>query len=104
MASVIITFRWFAPIPGEDGKVAVLSEEETTDLRAAVEWARGKMTQEWGDTIARVDVFATKASGGDLLTGKGTIAYVATNIRYDTGEGLYDEDCPVFAKYGISRS
>lgn len=103
MPSVIIASRWSEPIPGEDAKVAVLTEDESAILSIALSWVEEKAGQEWGDTIPRVDLHPTEASGGDLLSFKEAMSDVATTVRYDTGEGIYDEDCPAFKAAGVVR-
>jgi len=98
--STIISLRWMEPIPGEDAKVAVLSEAELEEVREAVQWLEDKAGTDWGDTVPRADLFETKAEGGDMGL-REALLYLAVNCRYE--EGIYEEDCPAFARHGIPR-
>jgi len=102
--SVIITMRWMEPCPGEDAKVADLTVDEEAVLSSVVEWLEGEAGQEWGDTIPRVDMFATEATGGEIRSLRKALEHVATGCRYDTGEEIYGRDCPALAERGIARS
>jgi hypothetical protein len=104
MPSLIVAIRWTEPCPGEDAAVAALSEAEAAELHEAADWLEGKAGQDWGDTIPRADLHPTGASGGDHLTLKGAMSYLAAACRYDSGEGIYEEDCPAFVRCGIERS
>ena len=103
MASLIIALRWLEPCPGEDATVACLSGDEVAELLHARDWLREKAGQDWGDAIPRVDVFETNASGGDKLTLRAALGYLATGCRYDTGEGIYAEEYRGFTRHGIAR-
>ena len=96
MSSLIITWSWQQPIPGGDAKVVWLSKTpETAKAQEAaigeiIAWAKEKAGRDWGDTIAQTGVYQTAAIAGDYHF-KAGVAHLATNLRYDTGEGIYDE-------------
>lgn len=111
MASFIITLRrsqFFGSDPDEAKVVWTSGTDDVVQMRInslerAIEWVKQQAGQEWGETIPRVDVFETEAFAGDLNF-KMAMAYIATAVRYDTGEKIYKEICPEFAVLGIERS
>ena len=109
MANLIITARWTEPTSDTDAKVVFLDGDPTKAraqheaLNNIIEWAEEKAGQDWGHTIPAVEMFGTQAIAGDLNF-RMAVDYLASNLRYDTGEGIYDEDCETLAELGIVRS
>lgn len=109
MTNLIITLSWTEPSYGSDARIVFLSSipaiarVQGDVIESIIAWAEKKAGKDWGATIAHVMVFYTDAVADDLNYQE-AVAYIATNIRYDTGEGIYDEDCPWLLEHKIERS
>jgi hypothetical protein len=104
----VVSFRWDEPESGQSAEVWELTSDEWDKAEAAIEWVRAYWEArdggELGSTIVDARVHATRATGGDADGLEDAMRRYADNVRYSTGEGLYEEDCPVFAAHGVERS
>lgn len=96
---VLISLYWLEP--EEDSWINIqvdgVSEEELREIQA---WARQEAGENWGVTIPSIRIVS---NGPVLPTNKIPLEDFAAAIRYNTGEGVYKHDCPVFAAHGIVR-
>lgn len=114
MANKIVTFRWTEPEAGQGAEVWNLTAKQWPQIEAAIAWVAayweenensGDGEDAVGNTIVATGIHATKARTGHDARGiSDCLQRLADNVRYSTGEGLYEQDCPIFAKHGIARS
>lgn len=94
---LVVTLTWTEPT---DGTHAILfpdgAEEEIAELD---EYLRELHGSEYGETIARLGWHRKKGDATD----EDPWGDLALNVRYTTGEELYEEECPIFARRGIAR-
>ncbi len=97
---IVVVLSWQEPQPGAH---AILFPNESHGLLVQVaEWVEKKAGDEYGSTIARVDLVQKGRSEDEGE--KGAWEDLALNVRYSSGEELYDEDCPVFKELGVERT
>lgn len=103
MITKIVTLQWQEPEPGITAVVWCLSIPEWESIDEILTWVASQVGTELGNTIAQCEVHPTIALGPRPLF---TVCahWLAAQVRYTTGEGIYAEDCPVFAAHGIVRS
>jgi hypothetical protein len=92
---MLVKISWKEPEEGYTKFEVLLSDQEVQDVAA---WSRNDAAAEWGITIPKI---RTVSGESDVLFDARTFAEA---IRYNTGEGVYKTDCPVFVKHGITRS
>ena len=106
--SNIVTWTWDEPQPGVSAEVWYLTEGEWDEVELAIAWVMGYHEESsagaYGSTVAEITLHETKSKGQDVRDIKSAMESLATNSRYDTGEDLYDMDCPYFKRNGIERS
>jgi hypothetical protein len=106
MIACILT--WTEP---EEGDHAIFFPNEAeADLREVAAYVDAKMGDSVGDTIAKMRLFPYTGpmALGYIPKGTETIGEdpwddLALNIRYSSGEELYDEDCPALKRRGQER-
>jgi len=104
MTTRVALFRWEEPETGSDAEVWNLDDAGWVEVEKALSWVKTKAGAEYGNSIIEVTFNQTKATDGDITDTKEALKQLALQTRYNSGEELYEEDCPVFAKYGIQRS
>lgn len=101
---LIVTLRWTEP---EDGTHRIVFPDgDEAEVKELAAYLKEKWGDDYGETVASV-----KAKRGlRLRKGEAVDAAdedpwkdLALNVRYTSGEGLYDKDIPIFAKRGIAR-
>ncbi|AUX25137.1 uncharacterized protein SOCEGT47_056810 [Sorangium cellulosum] len=107
MASNIVSFSWSEPEPGRHAEVWDLSPAEWRQVAEAIDWVSfywESMGKGVGGKISLAEIHRTRATGGDRTDIVDALRMLADSVRYSTGEGLYERDCPIFARHGIARS
>jgi hypothetical protein len=95
---IVCTLTWQEPEEGSH--VILFPNEDFEDLLEVAKWVKSKMGGEVGDTIAAMKLSQKKGKPTD----DDPWGDLALNVRYSSGEELYDEDCPTFVKRGQERS
>lgn len=95
---IVCTLTWKEPTEGSHA--ILFPDSALVDLYRVVKWVEAKMGDEVGDTIAKMHLLQKNKSRGVDEDPWGDLAL---NIRYSSGEELYDEDCPVLKKHGQER-
>ena len=97
---VIVILRWIEP---EEGSVIYpFLDVELDNLLELKNWLEEVVPDgDYGETIASMDFHTLDVPS--VSTG---VHYeeLALGVRYNTGEGIYSKDCPVFAERRILRS
>jgi len=106
--SKIVVWRWTEPEEGMSAEVWRLSTDEWVTVYGVRNWVdeyweRKGSPDEVGNTIQSLFTYVTGVSQGDVTNVQTALQRVAENVRYSTGEELYDEDCPYFKGAGIER-
>lgn len=108
MASKIVMHKWEEPESGSYAEVWDLSPPEWEQVQAAIAWVREYWEEkdggEYGSTIVETEVIETRATGGECDGLEDALRRLALQVRYTTGEGLYEEECPIFEEAGIEQS
>jgi hypothetical protein len=91
-----VVLKWTEPEQGS----ATMSITDATDVEIAkiAKWVKAQAGEDWGQTIPSIS--KTKREPESQVS----LEDFASSIRYNTGEEVYTEDCPVFADRGIKRS
>lgn len=93
---MIVAIKWLEPDEGSwVVSIPGLTESDVKNIRS---WVKKEVGQEYGVSIPAIRVMS-----GDHWE-KASIGEFASALRYDTGEGIYRTNCPVFSDYGIVRS
>ena len=100
MQTRIVRMEWEEPEHGFSATVVALTPAEWKEFDEAVLWAENQHPDEVGLTFVKV---TCEPSSHPAPHSTGVLEGLATDLRYDTGEGLYEDDCPVFARHGILR-
>jgi hypothetical protein len=99
-----VALDWEEPESGASRDVWSLPSWE--EVESIISWVKSYWenhdTEVYGNTVASCELRSTNRKGKSLPI-KDAILQLASDFRYDTGEGLYEEDCPVFRQYNISR-
>jgi hypothetical protein len=102
VAMIVCTLRWTEP---EDGTHTMLfpNNEDLTDLMEVAAFCKKSFGNEVGHTIASMKLEQKGQSGAEDPLGNLPWNDLALNVRYSSGEDLYEKDCPEFKKRGIER-
>jgi hypothetical protein len=102
---IVVVLSWTQPVPGTHG--ILFPDESEIDLGEAIAWLRGRWGDgEWGHFVAEVELESRSPSRLTFQPREVASAWadLALNVRYAGGEGLYEIDCPAFARRGIRRA
>jgi hypothetical protein len=104
---IVCTLVWTEPQEGSH--TIFFADDCLTDLFEVAKFVKDKMGDEVGETIASMKIQQKKeGTHGRAFLQENTVRLdpwddLALNIRYSSGEELYDEDCPAFTKHGQER-
>jgi hypothetical protein len=93
---IVCTLRWTEPTPGSH--VILFPNDAFEDLLEVSNFCKKSFGNEVGETIAEISLHQKKGEPDEDPWGD-----LALQVRYSSGEGLYQRDCPVFVKHGIAR-
>jgi len=97
---IVVVLSWLEP---DQGAHAILFPDAAkADLRKVTKWVEKQAGDEYGNTIARIDLVQKWLPPDDGESG--AWEDLALNIRYSSGEELYEKDCPMLKKHGVERS
>lgn len=100
--TIITSIYWLEPEEGSDRFIVNgLSFDELKQIQT---WVKNQAKSEYGITIPSIRVSKVKSSEVHPAIFRIPIEDFAASIRYDTGEGIYAEDNPIFLNHGIIRS
>jgi hypothetical protein len=95
LLSTTVQLKWLEPEPGKAKLNIPLSQDEVTVL---IEFMKGQVGESYGDTVVSLKVLPYDSKVEPI-----DINQLATEIRYNSGEGIYSDDYPLFSNNGISR-
>jgi len=99
----IVSMDWLEPSEGHETEVWSLTAAEWKEVDAVIKFENAEQGDNVGDTFVKFTFKSTKATGADRDSIEDVMDTLGVNIRYSTGEDLYDKDCPVLKKYKIER-
>jgi hypothetical protein len=96
---LIVTLHWQEPQEGSH--VIVFPDGTMEDLAEIAEFVDLHHGDAVGETIAKMECHPQK--GEVPPSEEDPWEDLALNLRYSSGEELYEEDCEVFTKHGVER-
>lgn len=90
--------------PQEGSEVILFEDSAMGDLVKVKAFVDDECGDEVGCSIARMDLHEKTINQLYRDDVAGSWEDLALNIRYSSGEELYENDCPVFKGLGIERS
>ena len=115
MGSKIVVGRWTEPEIGTSAEMWSLNPIEWEEVQKAIDWVvsyweenenSGDGEDAVGNTIIEHSLHKTEAQGYEPFCDnlEFCLQRLADNVRYSSGESLYEKDCPVFKNVSIERS
>lgn len=94
---LVVTLTWTEPTEGSHA--ILFPDDALKDVADLDEWLQAKWGAEYGETIAKISWEKKRGRPTD----EDPWGDLALNVRYSSGEELYEEDCPVLKEHGQER-
>ncbi len=104
--SKIAIWSWMEPEAGVSAEIWKLVPLEWSRVVSVMEWLENYHSETgiYGETIQKLHLEDTWASGGDKDSVIEIMLTIAEYVRYNSGESLYTADCPILKEFNIERS